>query len=46
MERGFNLGAGIDRSADRMPEFMRIEPVPPHNFVWDVSDEELDRVRG
>mgnify|MGYP000262396101 CR=1 FL=1 len=46
MERAFNAGAGIGREADRMPEFMRIEPVPPHNFVWDVSDAELDIVRG
>ena len=46
MERAFNAGAGLDSAADRMPEFMKIEPVPPHNFVWDVSDAELDVVRG
>ena len=46
MERAFNSAAGIDKSADRMPEFMKLEPVPPHNFVWDVPDSELDAVRG
>jgi aldehyde:ferredoxin oxidoreductase len=28
-----------------MPEFMKYEPVPPHNLVWDVTDAELDSVR-
>ena len=46
IERGFNAAAGIDRHADRLPEFMKYEPVPPHNVVWDVSDAELDSVHG
>jgi aldehyde:ferredoxin oxidoreductase len=42
VERAFNLGAGIGKEADRMPEFMTYEKLPPHNQVWDVTDEELD----
>lgn len=42
IERDFNLGAGIGKEADRPPEFMRYEKLPPHNQVWDISDEELD----
>jgi len=43
-EREFNLAAGMTKADDRMPEFMKYEPLPPHNVVWDVSDEELDSV--
>ena len=43
-ERAFNEAAGLDKSDDRLPEFMKYEPLPPHNVVWDVSDEELDSV--
>jgi aldehyde:ferredoxin oxidoreductase len=46
MERGFNKAAGFTKKDDRLPEFMRREPLPPHNTVWDISDEELDRVHG
>jgi len=42
LERDFNLRAGIGKEADRPPEFMRYEKLPPHNHVWDISDEELD----
>jgi len=42
IERNFNLKAGIGKEADRMPEFMKYEKLPPHNQVWDVTDEELD----
>jgi len=45
-EREFNLAAGMTKADDRMPEFMKYEPLPPHNVVWDVSDEELDSVHG
>ncbi|MHB0868845.1 MAG: aldehyde ferredoxin oxidoreductase C-terminal domain-containing protein [Chloroflexota bacterium] len=45
-ERAFNLGAGMTNLHDRMPEFMKYEPLPPHNVVWDVSDAELDSVHG
>ena len=44
MERLFNEAAGFTEKDDRLPEFMRYEPLPPHNTVWDVSDEALDSV--
>jgi aldehyde:ferredoxin oxidoreductase len=46
VERAFNEAAGIPKEADRMPEFMLTEPLPPHNQVFDVSDETLDSVYG
>jgi aldehyde:ferredoxin oxidoreductase len=45
-ERAFNEAAGIGKQADRMPEFMRTEPLPPHNQVFDIPDEALDSVYG
>lgn len=44
MEREFNKAAGFSKEDDRMPEFMKKEELPPHNTVFDVSDEELDNV--
>lgn len=43
-ERAFNEAAGFTKAHDRPPEFMRYEPLPPHNQVWDVPDEALDSV--
>jgi len=43
-ERAFNLAAGIGAGQDRLPEFLRSEPLPPHNTVFDVEDDDLDRV--
>ncbi len=43
IERDFNMRAGIGKEADRIPEFMKLEKLPPHNNVWDISDEELDK---
>jgi aldehyde:ferredoxin oxidoreductase len=43
-ERGFNEAAGLTKLDDRLPEFMKYEKLPPHNVVWDVSDEMLDSV--
>jgi aldehyde:ferredoxin oxidoreductase len=45
-ERAFNEAAGIGKAHDRLPEFMKLEPLPPHNQVFDVPDEELDAVYG
>jgi len=45
-ERAFNEAAGIGKAADRVPEFMKYEPLPPHNQVFDVPDEALDSVFG
>jgi aldehyde:ferredoxin oxidoreductase len=39
-EHAFNLAAGFTSVDDRLPEFFK-EPLPPHNSVWDFSDEEV-----
>jgi aldehyde:ferredoxin oxidoreductase len=44
MEREFNQKAGFSASDDRLPGFFKKEPLPPHNQVFIVSDEDLDRV--
>ncbi len=46
IERAFNEAAGIPKEADRMPEFMLTEPLPPHNQVFDVPESALDSVFG
>jgi len=43
-ERAFNEAAGFTKSHDRLPEFMKLEPLPPHNTVFDVPDSALDSV--
>lgn len=45
-ERAFNEAAGLTKAHDRVPEFMKYEPLPPHNQVFDVPDEALDSVYG
>jgi aldehyde:ferredoxin oxidoreductase len=40
-EHEFNLAAGFTNKDDRLPDFFE-EPVPPHNAVWDFTDEEID----
>jgi len=45
-ERAFNEAAGITKEYDRLPEFMKYEPLPPHNQVYDVPDSALDSVYG
>ena len=45
-ERAFNEAAGITKEHDRVPEFMKYEPLPPHNQIFDVPDEALDSVYG
>jgi aldehyde:ferredoxin oxidoreductase len=40
-EHAFNMAAGLNNKHDRLPEFFE-EPCPPHNAVWDFSDEEID----
>ncbi|MFN3534639.1 MAG: aldehyde ferredoxin oxidoreductase C-terminal domain-containing protein, partial [Desulfatiglandales bacterium] len=44
MEREFNLKAGFGPPQDRLPEFFKLEKLPPHNSVFDIPDEELDKV--
>ncbi len=43
-ELEFNRRAGITQSHYRVPEYMRREPLPPHNAVFDVPDSDLDTV--
>ena len=45
-ERTFNTRAGFGPGHDRLPEFMNTEPLPPNDTVFDVEDQELDRVFG
>jgi aldehyde:ferredoxin oxidoreductase len=41
-EKAFNEAAGFTKADDRLPEFFSTEPLPPHNVVWDLADEEID----
>jgi aldehyde:ferredoxin oxidoreductase len=41
-EREFNRKAGFTNQDDRLPRFFSEEPLPPHNRVFVISDEELD----
>jgi len=43
-EREFNRQAGLTDQDDRLAEFFYQEPLPPHNQVFLIEDEELDRV--
>ncbi len=43
-ELEFNRRAGITAADYRIPEYMRAEPLPPHNTTFDVPDSELDAV--
>jgi aldehyde:ferredoxin oxidoreductase len=42
-EREFNQKAGFTNQNDRLPRFFYEEPLPPHNTVFTISDEEIDR---
>ncbi|MFW6041345.1 MAG: aldehyde ferredoxin oxidoreductase family protein [Thermoplasmatota archaeon] len=44
VERNFNEKAGFSKEHDRLPQFMEEEELPPHDEVFDVPDEELDKV--
>jgi len=43
-ERDFNARAGFTALDDRLPRFFTQEPVAPHNVVFQVKDEELDKL--
>jgi aldehyde:ferredoxin oxidoreductase len=43
-ELEFNRRAGITSADYRIPEFMREEPLAPHNVTFDVPDADLDSV--
>jgi aldehyde:ferredoxin oxidoreductase len=44
LELEFNRRAGFTKADDRIPEWMTREPLPPHNTVFDVPEEELDSI--
>ncbi len=44
LEREFNRRAGFTAKDDRLPEWMTREALPPHNAVFDVPSEELDKL--
>ena len=44
IERDFNSRAGFTAADDRLPEFFRLEKLPPHDTVFDIPDKELDTV--
>ena len=43
-ERRFNAAAGFTAADDRLPDFFKLEKLPPHGVTFSVPDEELDRV--
>ena len=44
MEREFNRKAGFTPADDRLPAWMTKEPLPPHNTVFDVDEQDLDSI--
>jgi aldehyde:ferredoxin oxidoreductase len=42
-ERDFNRRAGFTNADDRLPKMFYEEPLPPHNKVVIISDEEMDK---
>ncbi|MFQ3573224.1 MAG: aldehyde ferredoxin oxidoreductase C-terminal domain-containing protein [Thermodesulfovibrionales bacterium] len=44
MEREFNMKAGFTKEHDRLPRYFYTEPFAPHNVVFKVKDEDLDKV--
>jgi aldehyde:ferredoxin oxidoreductase len=43
-EREFNRRAGVSEEFFDIPEFMREEPLPPRNSVFDISMEEMQQI--
>ena len=43
-ERDFNARAGFTPQQDRLPRYFQTEPIPPHNIIFGVKDEDLDKV--
>jgi aldehyde:ferredoxin oxidoreductase len=43
-EREFNRKVGFTSQDDRLPNFFYEEPLPPHNTVFVVGDDEMDSV--
>ena len=43
-EREFNRKAGVSDEQCDVPEFMRYEPLPPNNTVYDIPKEQLNEI--
>jgi len=43
-EREFNRRAGVSEEFYDVPEFLREEPLPPRNSVFDISMEEMEQI--
>jgi aldehyde:ferredoxin oxidoreductase len=43
-EHEFNVRAGFTRAHDRLPEFMTENKIKPHDLVFDVPYEEIDKL--
>jgi aldehyde:ferredoxin oxidoreductase len=43
-EKEFNTRAGVTDAMCDVPEFMRREPLPPHNTVFDVDRDEMRHI--
>lgn len=43
-EREFNQMAGLNSERCDVPEFMRYEPLPPYNTVFDISNTEMEKI--
>ena len=43
-EREFNRRAGVSEEFYDIPEFLREEPLPPRNSVFDISMEEMEQI--
>jgi aldehyde:ferredoxin oxidoreductase len=41
-EKEFNRNAGFTNQHDRLPGFFYEEPLPPHDTVFTISDQEID----
>ena len=44
LEREFNQKAGVSEKFRRIPEFMREESLPPNGEVFDISQEEMEKI--
>lgn len=40
-EQDFNERAGFTKMDDKLPRFFETDPLPPHNVVWDIDENEL-----
>jgi len=44
-ELAFNRAAGFGPQHDKLPDFFMKEPLPPHNTVFDISVEEMQKAK-